>query len=94
MHNLSFAVIDFARPKFPSRLEGKSYPPQIPSHQPFLAPSDQYGQLAFFFFFTGAPFPTSPRPREGGHLEPQLSLPVGEVWGKASGAESPTVSKL
>ena len=32
MHNLSFAVIDFASPKFTSCLEGKSYPLQIPSH--------------------------------------------------------------
>lgn len=56
MHNLSFAVIDLASPKFTSCLEGKPYPPQFHPTYPFLAPNDEYGQVAFFFFFW-CPFP-------------------------------------
>lgn len=93
MHNLSFAVIDLASPKFTSCLEGKPYPPQFHPTYPFLAPNDEYGQVAFFFFF-GALFPISLRSGEGWHIKPQPSFLAGLIGGQESQAESPIVHEF
>lgn len=95
MHNLSFAVIDLASPKFSLPvLKAKPYPPQFHPTYPLLAPNDEYGQVAFFFFFFGALFPISLRPGEGWHIKPQPSFLDGLIWGQESQAESPIVHEF